>query len=180
LTGNVPSLSNLHLSTLNISNNSFAFGGMETLPNASEKVYAPQDTIPISRSISSLSVSAGGTLANDTFCLYKNGILNKIQAGDSVFVITDLGEYYITITNALAPKLTLFSDIATYSAYTIANGNWNDPLIWAGGIVPSSTAPVIIRNTVTVTTNVTCYSLKVEPPSGNIIVATGINLTITH
>ena len=64
------------------------------------------------------------------------------------------------------------------SFVTIANGNWNTPGTWQGGIVPPATADVTIRNTVTVTINASCKSLKVEKPGGSITVNTGVNLAV--
>ena len=67
---------------------------------------------------------------------------------------------------------------ASTSYITIANGNWNAPATWQGGVVPPVTADVIIRCNVTVTANASCKSLKVEKPSGSITVNTGVNLTV--
>ncbi|MEP7108461.1 MAG: hypothetical protein ABI760_10775 [Ferruginibacter sp.] len=61
-----------------------------------------------------------------------------------------------------------------------ANGNWNNPATWVGGVVPSATAQVTVRHSVTVSASTTCKSLRVEQPAGNVIVNTGIKLTITN
>jgi uncharacterized delta-60 repeat protein len=61
-----------------------------------------------------------------------------------------------------------------------ANGNWNDPNTWIGGIVPAATAVVIIQHAVTITANASCYSLWVQPPAGSLMVSTGVHLTISH
>jgi hypothetical protein len=63
---------------------------------------------------------------------------------------------------------------------TKANGNWNDPATWVGGLVPPNGADVIVQNIVTVTANVSCNSLTVEPPAGNLTVNTGVQLNVTH
>ncbi|MEO5890796.1 MAG: hypothetical protein ABIQ31_11110 [Ferruginibacter sp.] len=63
---------------------------------------------------------------------------------------------------------------------TAANGNWNDPATWVGQIVPGISAKVTVLHNVTITTNTTVYSLKVETANGNLVVNTGVNLTITH
>lgn len=60
---------------------------------------------------------------------------------------------------------------------SIANGNWNDPAIWAGGMVPVAGADVIINTAVTVTTNVTCNTLAVQVP-GSLTVAPGVEVTV--
>ncbi len=67
---------------------------------------------------------------------------------------------------------------ASTSYTTIANGNWNAPATWQGGIVPPATADVTIRNNVIVTGNASCKSLKVEKPAGSLTVNTGVNLTV--
>ncbi len=69
------------------------------------------------------------------------------------------------------PNLTGFT--------SIANGNWNNPAIWSGGVVPTAGSVVIINTTVTVTANASCYSLTVNP-SGSITVSPGINLTVLN
>ncbi len=100
----------------NISNNDFTFNGLETLPpvySGTTSIYAPQNNIPITKRENLLSVSAGGTFSNNTFRLYKDGVLSATQTGDSVFSITNTGKYSITIANSIATQLTLQSDTAT-------------------------------------------------------------------
>jgi hypothetical protein len=187
LTGPIPSSIKAlpNLQNINLDNNRFVFDGLEEIVNQYSSIsltYAPQANIILNQFGEILSVSAGGALSNDTFRLYKDGILSGTQIGDSNFVITGIGAYYVKVTNVIATQLTLYSDtLFTASVFTsVADGNWNDPAIWSGGIVPSSNAPVIIKNTVTVTTNTTCYSLKVESPGGNLVVSSGAHLTVTH
>jgi len=62
---------------------------------------------------------------------------------------------------------------------TVADGNWNDPSIWVGNVVPPDGADVIITNNVTVNTNVTCNSLKVVYPAA-VTVLPGFNITVLH
>ncbi len=112
LSGPVPmSLSNIPgLQFVSLRDNKFTFNGMESLPGAYTVIYAPQAAIPLVKNSVELSVSAGGTPANDTFRLYKNGVLIKTQVADSIFVISTTGRYNIKTTNALATNLTLYSD----------------------------------------------------------------------
>ena len=113
LSGAVPaSLTNLTgLATLYLSRNNFTFDGMEAIDSAFDfAYYYPQAAVTLNRKDKALSVYAGGTLANDTFRLFKDGQLLTSQIADSVFKITDDGAYYITVTNAKAGKLTLNSD----------------------------------------------------------------------
>ncbi|MEO6728330.1 MAG: hypothetical protein ABIM99_00245 [Candidatus Dojkabacteria bacterium] len=182
LSGSVPSFTKLSLSAFHIDNNKFTFAGLETLPIVYDRTYSPQATVPSMKNGTHLSVSVGGTLSNNTFRLFKDGMLNATQTGDSSFLVTSDGEYYISITNSIASQLTLYSNPVTLatSFNSIADGNWNDPSVWAGGTVPSSTSIVTVNNSITVTANAICYSLKILPPTGNLVVLTGVNLTVTH
>ncbi|MEP7110618.1 MAG: alpha/beta hydrolase [Ferruginibacter sp.] len=63
---------------------------------------------------------------------------------------------------------------------SVADGNWSDPAIWLGGVVPAATDRVTVRHNVFVTTNSTCYSLRVEQPAGNVIIGSGVNLIVTN
>jgi Leucine-rich repeat (LRR) protein len=113
LSGPVPSsLSQLQgLDSFNIANNDFTFAGMGKLPPTYlGSVYYPQAVIPLIRKDNILYVSAGSTMTQDTFKLYKDGALVAKQIGDSAFTITEIGKYYIVVTNASAPLLTLYSD----------------------------------------------------------------------
>lgn len=62
---------------------------------------------------------------------------------------------------------------------TVADGNWNDPAIWEGNVLPPADADVVIRNNVVANINVACNSLKVEG-AGVFTVNTGINITVMH
>jgi len=126
LSGTIPSsLSNLNLLNdpsygyLNLSHNHLTFDGMEliaqTFPNA---VYAPQKRIPIHQNGNTLSVSAGGTLSNNTYKWYrfrKEGDTIVIK-GDSVFHPAQNGKYLVRVKNAVATQLTLYSDSIVYIA----------------------------------------------------------------
>jgi hypothetical protein len=68
---------------------------------------------------------------------------------------------------------------ARATVITINNGNWNNPATWLNNIVPGPDDIAVISHTVNVTVNTTCYALSVEQ-GGNIVVATGVNLTILH
>ncbi|MEO7445723.1 MAG: hypothetical protein ABIT96_10140 [Ferruginibacter sp.] len=62
---------------------------------------------------------------------------------------------------------------------TVANGNWNNPVIWSGGIVPPVAAVVIIRHNVIGNVNASCASVTVEAP-GNLTVNNGILFSVTN
>ena len=125
LSGPVPgSLNTLSkLIELKLENNMFTFDGMEALPvtTFAPASYAPQANIPLHKTGNLLSVSAGGSLANDTFRLYRNGILNTSQVGDSSFAIISPGQYYVTVTNKIATKLTLQTDMSNIAGLILAD-----------------------------------------------------------
>jgi hypothetical protein len=72
------------------------------------------------------------------------------------------------------------NSITDSTVISVANGNWNEPSTWNIGVVPSAVSKVFVRHNVTVTADASAYSLTVEPAAGNIIVQTGITLTVAH
>ena len=108
----VANLSSLTLlNSLNISGNQYNFS---ILPIAFQSIfqfiYAPQQSIPLTRTEDKLSVSAGGNSTHSTYTLFKDGASIATQTADSLFTIAGLGNYNIVTTNADAPLLTLYSD----------------------------------------------------------------------
>jgi len=141
LSGNIPSslIGHDNLQNLHLSNNKFLFDGLEDIANSYNNgnfTYAPQATIPLNRYGNLLSLSAGGTLGNDTFRLYKDGLLNMSQIGDSTFIISTTGKYYVTVTNRIASQLTLYSTVDTIGGLLLTdttttvtlNTSGNNPL----------------------------------------------------
>ena len=105
------------IAVLQIQGNHFTFDGIEQAVQKAQPpdyfgtfTYAPQDTIPLHYNANIFSVSAGGTISNNTYKWYKDGSLIKTIKGDSVFTITEPGKYYVAVTNSIATKLTLYSD----------------------------------------------------------------------
>lgn len=78
----------------------------------------------------------------------------------------------------LLPDGSLAKTPTTFT--TIADGNWDDPSVWTNGIVPDSDAIAIVRNQVIINVNISCYTLKVEQPTGQIKVNPNITVSITH
>src|SRR6266496_1457174 len=121
LSGSIPSsLGNLIPSlSLSLNGNHFTFDGMEliaqTFPNA---IYDKQKRIPIHQNGNTLSVSAGGTLSNNTYKWYRFRHAGDtiIIKGDSVFHPTQNGKYLVRVKNSVATKLTLYSDSIVYIA----------------------------------------------------------------
>ncbi len=113
LKGTLPtSLGNLpYLTTLALQNNKFIFNGLEFIAKKfSFATYAPQATVPLQQNGNTLSVAVGGTPANNTFKWYKDGVLAATNTGDSAYTVTANGKYWVLVTNAIATKLTLYSD----------------------------------------------------------------------
>lgn len=48
---------------------------------------------------------------------------------------------------------------------TIANGTWENPASWTGNLVPNNGVPVIVRHTITGSTNIISGTLDVESPA---------------
>ncbi len=155
LSGPVPSLAPLSkLFYLLTNHNKFTFDGYEelakklgndsTYPNASglTNKYAPQATIPLQTGTSPggairFYVSAGGTVAKNTFRWYRNGNLSKTIIGDSSYTPDSTGSYYVTVTNSVAAQLTLHSDTAegvlpvTLLSFTATKNGAQNLLQWS-------------------------------------------------
>jgi len=116
LSGPIPSLNRLkNLKTLHLEFNAFSFAGMERIatyfPFAS---YSPQDKIPLYRNGNWFTVEAWGRLADNTYKWYKDSVLVATITGDKRFHPTESGQYYVTVTNAIATQLTLYSEPYNY------------------------------------------------------------------
>ena len=103
---------------MNLSLNHLTFDGMEliaqTFPNA---VYAPQKLITVHKNGNALSVSAGGTVSNNTYTWFNIEQNNSVTiVGDSVFHASLNGHYFAKITNAICTQLTLHTDTVYYDA----------------------------------------------------------------
>ena len=107
-----------NLSSVLIYYNNFNFNGLESLvANVQYVSYGAEANLTIHQSTNTLSVSAGGTLSNNTYKWYMVGQANPVViVGDSVFHPTQSGMYYATVTNAIATKLTLATDTVSYTA----------------------------------------------------------------
>ncbi len=113
LSGTIPSsLDNFTtLNYLDISTNNLTFDGMEGIATAYNFAnYSPQAFIPIDQNGNTLSVSAGGTLTNNTYNWYNGGTLVATNTGDSTYTVTAIGNYSVAVTNSIATQLTLYSD----------------------------------------------------------------------
>jgi ABC-type amino acid transport substrate-binding protein len=126
-----------------------------------------------------------GALVCDVNELAYNSI--TMALADNAAVMVSWGDnrnQSVTQTDIYASKVlasgTLEGSSAVSEYITTANGNWNSPATWVGGVVPPAGAVVIIRHQITITQNVSCYSLKAETLAGKITVAAGVTVNITH
>ncbi len=112
------------LDALNLANNQLTFAGMEGIATAYAALspyvtYAPQANITLNYNDGQLSVSAGGTLSNNTYYWYNSGLLVATNIGDSVFPVTETGNYSVAVTNTIATQLTLYSDTVDVSSLPV-------------------------------------------------------------
>lgn len=122
LSGTIPSslLQLSKLTTLTLNNNSFTFNGLETIVQKFPFTnYSPQAGITLAHTNNILSVAAGGTLANNTYNLYRGNTQVKTQVGNAAFTVTYPGNYYITATNKVASQLTLTSGSFTVGGTSV-------------------------------------------------------------
>lgn len=119
LTGPIPTYSS-SLYNLGLENNKFNFDGLEqyltTVP-VTIYSYAPQYPIPIDFNNGIFSVSAGGTLADNTYQWYKkeaNDVWIETNIGNETYTPTTFGNYFCKITNANIPGLELISETGSY------------------------------------------------------------------
>lgn len=118
LTGSIPvGIANIHLvHGGELNSNRFTFDGMELIAQNGTYVYSPQARIAIHQNDNNLSVSAGGTLGNNTYHWYRVSGNETIVQGDSVFQPLHSGKYFASITNSLCVLLTLHTDTVNFVA----------------------------------------------------------------
>jgi hypothetical protein len=120
LQGTIPPeiVSNTNLYSLNLAYNQFTFEGMELVQQFYPfAFYYHQKRIPIHVSNNTLSVSAGGTLSNNTYTWYMLEQPGKVViTSDSTLHPKQSGTYYVKITNAIATGLILKSDTINYTS----------------------------------------------------------------
>ncbi|CAN5419076.1 hypothetical protein BH10BAC2_BH10BAC2_18410 [soil metagenome] len=123
LRGSIPAeLDNLiNIYSLNLSFNQFTFDGLELpVQKINGLMYVPQAYIPLHQNNSALSVSAGGTLSNNTYEWFMVGQAEPTTiTGDSVFTPTQNGQYYAAVTNSICTQLTLYTDTIDYSTLPV-------------------------------------------------------------
>ncbi len=124
-----------------------------------------------------------GTLVSAKPYYYNYSTPELVTGPDHSVIFTWVGLATSIDPSVIAAKLLSDGSLSlspgeTY--FTTAGGNWNNPAIWAGNKLPPANAVIVVRHPIIVTANTTCYSLKVEPPSGSVTVKTGVKLTVVH
>lgn len=140
LSGSVPAelLNITTLQSLWLYSNKLNFNGMEGIAQTfSFAQYTPQASIKLNYNDNKLSVTAGGTLANNTYHWYKGSSLIAENTGDSTLPVFDNGKYSVAVTNNIATQLTLYSDTVNlttlpvhFISFTAALVNSNAQLNW--------------------------------------------------
>lgn len=124
LSGTIPaSIANLpYLYSLDLSHNQFTFNGMESIAQSFTFArYSNQARLTIHKNNNALSVSAGGTLSNNTYLWYKKGRAGYTKiTGDSVFHPTESGVYAVRVRNKIATNLNLFCEDTIYYTAPVA------------------------------------------------------------
>jgi len=129
LSGTVPAfLGTLpKLNKLVILHNNYTFDGLETLVQNNKLdsfKYDRQRAIDIHQNDNVLSVYAGGTLSNNTYNWFNDGVWVSTITGDSTFTPTTSGNYNVEVTNSIVTELTLRSDTVSINALaTVAKNN---------------------------------------------------------
>jgi hypothetical protein len=109
LTGKIP-FTTAPLQLLDVSVNKFNFTALEDVVAKYPIVkYVSQMPFDFAITGNSLSVSAGGSLANNTYNWYRNNVLIATKTGDSILTISNPGSYDVTITNSVANATLLQS-----------------------------------------------------------------------
>lgn len=115
LDGTIPVLSGVPTSAyINIDHNYLKFDGIESNV-AKLDAYWNQAALPITVNGATLSVNAGGTIANNTYHWFRNNTLVATHAGTNTYTMTESGEYWVHVSNSMVPLLALLSLRHTYN-----------------------------------------------------------------
>jgi len=175
LTDTVPAfLASFHdLRRLQIQFNHFTFNGIEQLAGAGHRFlafrYGFERKIKVNQTNNTLSVYAGGTLSNNTYKWFNNGVLVSTINGDSTYTPPASGNYSVEVTNSIATELTLKSDTVSFNAFASDQKN-NISLLQAGNKNNVSVYPNPAKNIITVSFAAAGnYSLKLSDANGNVL-----------
>jgi len=136
--------------------------------------YYHQKRIPIHVSNNTLSVSAGGTLSNNTYTWYMLEQPGKVViTSDSTLHPKQSGTYYVKITNAIATGLILKSDTINYTVPMLSS-NSNYAFQVSNKTQQFSLYPNPAKDILHVQTN-SAASFSLINQSGKVILTTKIN-----
>lgn len=168
LTGKIP-FASAPLQLLNLSANKFNFTALEDVVSRYPIAkYDWQMQFSFSATNNFLSVSAGGTLANNTYRWYRNNVLIATKTADSTLTITNPGSYYVTITNSLANA-------------TVLNSLWKDIYFNTHLVDTTMTVSKYIGGDLPVNVNDTAYNrvLTIAPTAGLNELVGNVNSLVT-
>ena len=113
------------LTKVSIKYNNYTFDGLEPVVqhNFDTLKYAPQKRIDITNTGGLLSVSVGGTPANNTYNWYRNNTLVATINADSTYQPLSNGNYYVQVTNSICVDLTLKSNVLPVVVNSISSNN---------------------------------------------------------
>jgi hypothetical protein len=171
LSGAIPPLNKIslpYLSSLHLENNQFTFAGMENIATAFPfATYSPQVNISIQQNGNVLSVLAGGTISNNTYNWYKNGVLFKTKTGSAKITVHDDGNYSVNVTNSVATALTLYSDTVNYAGLINSNAS---QLNSENNFLPISVYPNPANTNTTLSFNANGkYAITIADISGKVL-----------
>ena len=145
LSGTIPNFQQLFV-IMDITYNDFTFATLEPYKTSSplhqgNGLYdSVEADLPLIQNGNTLSIAAGGTLSNNTYTWYNNGVAVATNTGDSTFTMTGAGTYAVSVTNSAVPTLTLYSiqnanttdSLALIDLYnSTAGANWPKNQNWA-------------------------------------------------
>jgi hypothetical protein len=131
------SLTNMYL--FNCYHNRFTFNSLEPVVQGLGAViaYSPQDTIlPVHFANGKLNVSAGGTIANNTYQWLnpQGGLQSPMIMGDSTFTPNGAGNWFVIVSNSIASKVDFVSNTFAIGI----NGLPVLPVIQNAAVTPAS------------------------------------------
>ncbi|HTB51257.1 MAG TPA: T9SS type A sorting domain-containing protein [Ferruginibacter sp.] len=117
-------------------NNHFTFTSFENVMTTLESLVgihvgygiSPQANIPLNNNNDLLTVSAGGTLSNNTYKWYNGNALVATKTGDSTYTAIASGKYSVAVTNTVVTQLTLYSDSVNIIIPTLPPASVQDSL----------------------------------------------------
>ncbi|MCC7520764.1 MAG: T9SS type A sorting domain-containing protein [Flavobacteriaceae bacterium] len=131
------------------------------------KVYRSTDNVnftQVGANIASTTIATTGT----TYSQVQTGLLPGNTYYYRIVALADLESSYLTGSQATNPAGNMFS---------VASGNWSDPLTWSTNAVPTATDNVLISDGHTVTIDVvapTCLNLTIGQGVSGILTFTSV------